>query len=240
VKYLLRKCNVKRLVLPSRRNNERRTVFHQCCIHGYFESLMHILSACVALKDMTDVAISDLLNDKDASSRTALMLAVQNRRHEIVRFLSTCKSVNVDEQDSDGNTALHFAIKLKDMESINLLTVNGGASTRIRNKQKVSCHQLARVHQIQLPPPSSGHRDPLDQEENCDKMSFLQLMKEEYLIHETLDVKKSRDSLSNGNDSTGKDHNSNIMPNHRLIIKRLYMGKFKKLFQNKNNNSRAK
>lgn len=80
----------------------------------------------------------DIQNNKN---ETALIIATKLGRHKFLTnlFLGKC---NINHQDHLGNTALFYAIKIKDKYTINLLAYNHADPT-IKNNQGVSPMDLA-------------------------------------------------------------------------------------------------
>jgi len=86
-----------------------------------------------------DEKILNMVNDK---KENALIIAVKLDYHEFLcaTFLN---ENNIDQQDELGNTALFYAIQLKNKHSINIL-MNYKASLNIKNNQGISPLDLAK------------------------------------------------------------------------------------------------
>jgi ankyrin repeat protein len=189
VKYLIERFSSKKLVMQ--RNARKRNVFHECCYHGYFDSLLTILATCLTNnEEMTDALLSEILNEPDINGRTPLMIAVNQSRLKMIRFLCLCRAIDIDGRDSDGNTALHHAIMKKDNDAVAILVSIGGSSRKLKNKSKVSCNQLAKEVGITL------GNSSVPEEEEDGELSFADLMKEDIVL-EHFENSKQTDQSTN-------------------------------------------
>ena len=72
--------------------------------------------------------------------QTFLMVAVRQGQTQIVKYLIV-KGANLDLQDKEGNTALHYAFKYNCKESQGILIENG-ADEQIKNRDDLLPWQL--------------------------------------------------------------------------------------------------
>jgi ankyrin repeat protein len=105
--------------------------FREHCMHG---SLEH------AIKALENGADPGALEAN--SGRTGLMKAAFWGHDHVVKYCLSDLKVSVDDQDVDGDTALHDAAKFGHMGVIKLL-VDGGASTSIKNKKQQTPKDVA-------------------------------------------------------------------------------------------------
>ena len=73
-----------------------------------------------------------------------LKIAVVNGSYEIVEYILNHGVKDINEKDTEGNTALHFAVLAKDFRKIALLKEKG-AKSNIPNKKSVTAFQLAQA-----------------------------------------------------------------------------------------------
>jgi hypothetical protein len=82
-------------------------------------------------------------NISTLSQKTALMLAIEMEQTETVSLLLDHPQINIHQKDTDGNTALHYAVLVNDNESVELL-IERGASIREENDSNQTPIQLAK------------------------------------------------------------------------------------------------
>eukprot|EP00943_MAST-04B_sp_MAST-4B-sp1_P000437 g437.t1 len=105
--------------------------FREHCMHG---SLEHAIKALEGGADPSALEAN--------SGRTGLMKAAFWGHDHVVKYCLNDLKVSVDDQDVDGDTALHDAAKFGHMGVIKLL-VDGGASTSIKNKKQQTAKDVA-------------------------------------------------------------------------------------------------
>ena len=100
---------------------------------------------------LTDAKAKQLVNPNisDSKGQTALMLAIQKNQLKTVSLLLGQLSMNMNQVDAHGNTALHHAAMLGKNDIIKLL-MKQHASIKDKNKENKTPVQLAR---------ENGHKD---------------------------------------------------------------------------------
>ena len=73
----------------------------------------------------------NLVDDEDASKRTALHLAARNGHLEVVKYLLEKGGAEVNEEDNDGWTALHLAARYGHLEVVKYLLEKGGTEVNV-------------------------------------------------------------------------------------------------------------
>jgi ankyrin repeat protein/class 3 adenylate cyclase len=106
--------------------SEKRTIFHETIINGNYNSLQMILKHA-KINELSIKQIQQLLNSEDKYEDTPLLLAAKNGHKDMVKFLCMCEEVDLNAGDSEGNTALYYAMQLKDPEIISLLSTVGAS-----------------------------------------------------------------------------------------------------------------
>jgi ankyrin repeat protein/class 3 adenylate cyclase len=120
-------CQVSKPILVKMLMHENcfgRTIFHECCERGNFDSLLIILKHVGTLSPKQ---VTNLLNNADQKGDTPLILAVNKNRYDIVEFLCRCEEVQINEADGHGFTALAHAANVKDKQLTTTLTKYGGS-----------------------------------------------------------------------------------------------------------------
>ena len=84
-----------------------RNCYHQACIDGDLATIKNISP--------------DLINAKDNDGNTCLHLAVIHEHVEIVRFIHSCKNVNLMANNPDSSKPLEIACKKRNLEIIQIL-----------------------------------------------------------------------------------------------------------------------
>ena len=97
--------------------------FREHCMHG---SLEHAITALKAGADPLALEVN--------SGRTGLMKAAFWGHDHVVKYLLNDLKVSINDQDVDGDTALHDACKFGHVNVIKLL-VEGGSDASIKNKK---------------------------------------------------------------------------------------------------------
>ena len=97
--------------------------FREHCMHG---SLEHAITALKAGADPLALEVN--------SGRTGLMKAAFLGHDHVVKYLLNDLKVSINDQDVDGDTALHDACKFGHVNVIKLL-VEGGSDASIKNKK---------------------------------------------------------------------------------------------------------
>ena len=82
------------------------------------------------------------VNKQDENGITALMLAADRELSPLVEFLLTVKGVDVNIQDSDGQTALHYAALVGNLEVTKLL-INGHVDAAVKDGDGTTALELA-------------------------------------------------------------------------------------------------
>ena len=81
---------------------------------------------------VTDTGMLDILTTRDRRG-TALIVATQNKRTNVIEFLAARGEENyVNQQNLEGNTALHYACEVGDEKTVQLL-LRYGANAKIVN-----------------------------------------------------------------------------------------------------------
>eukprot|EP00912_Choanoflagellata_sp_UC4_P002394 UC4_evm8s1505 len=121
--------------------------------------------------------------------KSPLLLAVQEGSFDLLRRLVVDYNASIDMQDSDGNTALHYAVKNDDMSCAVFLLKNG-ADVELRNQSGV-----AALEKIRNPGKweASGHFNlqALQHIRNCS------IMADRELVREITDTMKIRGATKN-------------------------------------------
>jgi len=85
------------------------------------------------------------INEVNYRQENALILAVKLKLYNVLQYLLTFKKVNINQQDIQGNTALHYAVQLSNEKMVNSLAF-AGADINICNKDGESPFTLAQSH----------------------------------------------------------------------------------------------
>jgi len=85
------------------------------------------------------------INEVNYRQENALILAVKLNLYNIVQYLLTFKRININQQDIQGNTALHYAVHLSNEKMVCALAF-AGADINICNEQGESPFTLAQNH----------------------------------------------------------------------------------------------
>uniref|UniRef100_A0A0D3H4K8 PGG domain-containing protein n=1 Tax=Oryza barthii TaxID=65489 RepID=A0A0D3H4K8_9ORYZ len=88
---------------------------------------------------------------QDARGRTFLHIAVEKRRHRIVSYACSMPLMDpiLNMQDKDGNTAIHLAVQLGDMDLASCLMMNHNVRLNLANNKWQTPRHLA---EIGIPP----------------------------------------------------------------------------------------
>ncbi|OUM57916.1 hypothetical protein PIROE2DRAFT_64735 [Piromyces sp. E2] len=122
-------------------------VCHQTYDFSYIDSYGNNMMMHMVIRDDSAAAINLLLKNKNSINHVndrkenLLILSVKFGCHGMLsNYLF--KEINIDQQDDVGNTALHYAIQLKDKFSINSLCFNK-ANLYIKNNKGITPYDLA-------------------------------------------------------------------------------------------------
>jgi len=137
----------------SRVNSFGKSVFHVCCERGHLDSLLVIMRIMLKKADDRKQALEFLamrLNEGDnVRGYTPLHLAIINDRVEVVKFLLSINDIAINNADSNGDTALHHAIRIGSKVICDYL-IQYGASVRSKNSKGVACWEMAYDADIKL------------------------------------------------------------------------------------------
>jgi ankyrin repeat protein len=103
------------------KNDKGRNIFHIAAINGKIKMIR--LLQKLFLKSYT--LLKDRINEQDYRKNTPLHLAVLGNHFNTIRYLLNFKNININLQNSDGNTALHISLK-KNYNLISLLLNEAG------------------------------------------------------------------------------------------------------------------
>jgi len=114
---------------------------------------IHVAAAVGAHKAVSTVLsmFPDSAGLHDADGRTFLQVAVEKKRHSVVKHACGAPSLAwiLNMQDKDGNTALHLAVKAGDTDTFFLLFGNRRVRMDLANNNGQTCRDLSL---IDIPP----------------------------------------------------------------------------------------
>ena len=79
------------------------------------------------------------VDDEDSKGNTLLIIATQNRMKRMIELLLN-RSADVNHQNAQGNTALHYAMVYDTEGAIGEFLISKGADDSIENKDGLSCY----------------------------------------------------------------------------------------------------
>lgn len=126
------------LGIDDENQNVHKFVDVNCCNHSGYNPL-HV-AAMYGHIDIVKLLIgygADINSMTNSEQYTALHLAVQNKKSEIVDVLLNSQKCDLNKQDNFGNSALHYACLIQDAVIIRKL-INHGADFGIINKKFTS------------------------------------------------------------------------------------------------------
>jgi hemerythrin-like metal-binding protein len=130
-------------------DEKRQSVFHICCEFGYMKSLLLIVSNC-----SSDFLREVFAEQDNIKKSTPLHLAINAKQYEIAKMLIISNEVDVDIKDENGETPLHLALEMEDLddstEFVDLLINIGNADPQIKNNKKLTPLKLAKKKNIEL------------------------------------------------------------------------------------------
>jgi E3 ubiquitin-protein ligase mind-bomb len=91
------------------------------------------------------VAAKADVNSKNNKGATPLIIAAVKGHHSVLRILANHPMVKLQEQDADGDTALHCAVLAQKNESINILLEAGADPTLLNFRLFTPIHEAARI-----------------------------------------------------------------------------------------------
>jgi hypothetical protein len=85
------------------------------------------------------------VNAKNNKGATPLIIAAVKGHHSMLRILASHPLINLQDQDNDGDTALHCAVLAQKYESINILLEAGADPTLLNFRLFTPIHEAARI-----------------------------------------------------------------------------------------------
>jgi hemerythrin-like metal-binding protein len=130
-------------------DENHRSVFHLCCELGYMKSLLLIVSYC-----SSDMLREVFAERDDIKKSTPLHLAITAKHYDLAKILVLSNEVDVNIRDQNGNTPLHLALDIEDLDHckkfVDLLINMGNPNLQIKNNMKLTPIKLAKEKNIEL------------------------------------------------------------------------------------------
>jgi len=85
------------------------------------------------------------VNSKNLRGATPLIIAAVKGHYSVLRILANHPNIQLHEQDSDGDTALHCAVLAQKNESVSVLLEAGADPTLLNFRLFTPIHEAARI-----------------------------------------------------------------------------------------------
>lgn len=100
---------------------------------------------CIGKKEMIAEVLKkrpSLLNDVNNNKESPLIIAVKLNKKDIIKYLIAQPKINLDQQDINGNTAIHYTVLNKNVELSDYLAL-AGANIHLKNNENKSPLDIA-------------------------------------------------------------------------------------------------
>jgi len=156
-----------------------------------------------------------LLNEVNNNKESPLIIAVKLNKKDVVKYLISQPKINLDQQDINGNTAIHYSVLDRNTDFTNILALKG-ANINLKNNDNKSPLDIAYDMKNTILINTLKHPLPLLEDKN--KEDKIKKLKNKKLLFPFKNSKKKEKS-KNTNDNNSKEDNNTFNSSYKNIIR---------------------
>jgi len=166
-----------------------KTLLHLAVIAGNKECIQYLLKSFASSRFLSKTCQNIDINDNDAEGFSALHIAINNKRLDLVKILFEDSSMNINIRDNFGNTPLHLACKdecigivqyLLSRPKIDINSMNNSSNTplhiAIEYKHFEIAKYLVQHKDIELNYQNSNGNTPLHLAVKCNNLEIVKIL----------------------------------------------------------------